>query len=128
MEAVKASGGVVFYDWQVIAGELPRDAPPRGAAWLRAFTGNEYFQEVVSVRYIDLPGFAQGGTATSGDAIDFGPLRSLPDLRSLSLEGRRVDDRALETVGRLTSLESLNLENTSVTDAGLREARSPPPA
>lgn len=52
------------------------------------------------------------------------PLQQLDSLRSVDFYRSPVDDEAMRYVGRLRLLEMLDVRNSCVTDAGVRELRS----
>ncbi len=50
-------------------------------------------------------------------------LEEVPHVEWLYLQGTQISDEALRTVGRLSELTRLHLENTGITDAGLPHLR-----
>ncbi|MFH5806785.1 hypothetical protein [Alienimonas sp. DA493] len=58
---------------------------------------------------------------SSTNAAHLLPLLLLPELKTLTLGGVAFDDDAMATVGKLTSLERLDISGTPVTNEGLAE-------
>lgn len=56
--------------------------------------------------------------------LDLTALDGLPSLKHLNLDNSEITDAGLKAVGRASSLLSLSLTNTQVTDAGLAELRT----
>ena len=52
---VKKYNGYVRYDYEYANGKELPDAKPKAPAWLRRLCGDEYFQEVTRVKYVDQP-------------------------------------------------------------------------
>jgi len=111
VEEVKKRGGRVFYDHQPFPAAI---AEPPGPAWLRNLLGQDFFATVVAV------GLFPPGPSDAG----FEHLKSLTQLRELSLIGPCFTDASLEHLKGLTNLRSLDLEETSVTDAGLEHLKA----
>ena len=75
------------------------------------------------LRFLDLQ-----GARITGDTIHFKTLSGLSELRVIKLsafgvnrEGFGVSDKAMQVLGALPNLESVDLRLTRVTDAGLAE-------
>ncbi len=58
---------------------------------------------------------------------DLAELCELPGLEMLILNGTKLTDVGMRTVGDLTGLRCLDLNGTAITDAGLKEIKKPPP-
>src|SRR5947209_5933161 len=97
--AISGVGGWVKYDWQQAGGSAP-PAP----AWLRRMLGDEPFQEVVVVGFLDTDG--PGGSPASRDAVRH--LRAFPRLRALLLNDRQDVGTALDYIPRPADLEVLH--------------------
>lgn len=122
--AVKAHGGFVRYDWEVVGGKPVAGAKPRGPGWLRRAIGDDYFQHIVEIdlsyggdprnRAVETPLTAEGLAAI---------LASCPSLRRLWIPGHLATNRVMATVGGLKSLESLEIWGPGVTEGGMARLR-----
>src|SRR4051794_33934914 len=134
--AIRRAGGGISYDYQfsVSKGYRNPNGRPWAPAWLRKWLGDEFFQEVTSVQFIDRPvtdldlaplaGFdrLEEFHITGGPITDarLKHLAKLKELRSLSLwEERGITDAGLAHLAALTKLQNLNLYRCGITDAGL---------
>mgnify|MGYP001372630919 CR=1 FL=1 len=52
------------------------------------------------------------------------PIKNLGKLKRLHLEKTKITDKALDTVGAISSLEYLNLYQTAVTDGGMDKLKN----
>ena len=94
-----------LYDYEYESFLPPGKAEPKGAAWLRALIGDDFFNDVISVRLC---------TDTETER-----LRSLPRLRTLVLSSDQITDRGLANIAALTEVKELSIDSANVTDAGL---------
>jgi hypothetical protein len=140
--AIIKSGGEVYYDYQVdpagiVHGGAER-LTPTSPEWLRQLFGDNFFNDVKSVRFIGrdaqlepLKEFAQlqtldlsHSTVTDAGLIH---LEGLPHLERLCLGlgtlKINVTDAGLKHVKGLTQLRDLFLDETKITDAGLENVR-----
>jgi internalin A len=100
--AIARAGGGVGYDHK---------GRPWAPAWLRKRLGDELFQEVTSVQFLD---------RSSVTDRDLAPLESLDRLEELAISGAPITDSGLKHIAKLTELRILSLWDTrGVTDAGL---------
>jgi hypothetical protein len=111
VEEIQKRGGRVRYDYQPSMAAI---AEPPGRAWLRNLLGKDFFASVVEVAL-----FPPGPSDAS-----FEHLKSLAQLRGLSLIGPCFTDASLKHLKGLTNLRSLELDETSVTDAGLEHLKA----
>jgi hypothetical protein len=88
---------------------MVRDTAPRGPAWLVALLGPDFFEDIVSVDFTNLP---------IADA-SLESVTGLAQLRHLSLYNTNVTDVGLQHLNGLTQLHKLELVNTRITDSGL---------
>jgi len=72
-------------------------------------------ENIAGMRQLEV--LSLGGTNLNSGARH---LAGLERLRTLNLSGTKITDEALPWLGRLKSMESLDLSQTAVTDAGLR--------
>ena len=128
--AIRQAGGGVGYDHK---------GRPWAPAWLRKPLGDEFFQEVTSVQFLDRSHVTDRDLASlesldrleelaiSGAPITDSGLKhisNLTELRILSLwETRGVSDAGLVHLAKLTKLQTLNLYRCGITDAGLVHLR-----
>jgi Leucine-rich repeat (LRR) protein len=99
--AIVRAGGGVSYDHQ---------GRPWAPDWLRKRLGDEFFQDVTAVQFIDK-------LVTDHDLA---PLASFDRLEEFSISGAPITDAGLKHLSKLTSLRILSLWDTpGVTDAGL---------
>jgi Leucine Rich Repeat (LRR) protein len=125
VDAIKAYGGFVSYDWQYVNGTFTSGRSPWAPIWLRRAIGDEFFQEVVGVNLIV-------GTAPDGRRVEtkrltddvIVNLTAFPKLKDLTIQKTQATDRALETIGTLTDLEILRMSDAHVTDAGVGKLRN----
>ena len=110
---------------------------PPGPKWLRGLVGDEYFQNLSTVGFVDTP-------VTDADLellknqnslwclrlwetqiTDTGlrHIRRLRNLLILDLRNAHVTDAGLVHIGKLNNLRGLGLGYTQVTDAGLEHVR-----
>jgi hypothetical protein len=103
--------GTVVYDWQIdVNGAIRANAEPPGPIWLRNLLGEDFFQSVIAVAFVEDP---QNMDATLED------LRGFSQLQELSLPGTSVTDAGLKHLKGLNQLRRLDLCSTHVTDSGL---------
>ena len=131
-DAVKTAGGAITYDYRY---PLDRTKPrePPGPRWLRKMLGNEHFQEVAEVvftkpvtpetlRVVEsfdhLQGFSIEDSSTLGDGLKH--FQGLGRIREARLAGSGITDERLAELAMLPDLETIVLQKTAVTDAGLR--------
>lgn len=88
-----------------------------GPEWLRAITGDRYLEHIVGINF-----FSDCDIRDD----DLASLRWLSRLEIVSFRYAPLGDRGLEHLGRVSSLCVLDLEGTSVSDAGLRQVERLP--
>ena len=129
VEAIRAGGGMVQFDWQRPVGG-PRPKEPPAPRWLRHWLGDEPFQVVRAAYYRRPPDpgalEALARVSSLEDVGLYGPvqfstglrhLRGLPRLHTLKLGGCG-DDAALADVATLARLRELDVDRSLATDAG----------
>jgi internalin A len=100
--AIRQAGGGVNYDHK---------GRPRAPAWFRKRLGDEFFQEVTSVQFLERSNVTDR---------DLAPLESLDRLEELAIHGAPITDSGLEHISNLTELRILSLwETRGISDAGL---------
>jgi hypothetical protein len=99
--------------WVFYEGTPPLAPTPSGPAWLRTLLGNEFFDKVIGVHWLNL-GDAEAGLEH---------LERLSSLLSLSLNAANVTDAGLAHLEGLNQLQQLDVMNTEVTDAGLEHLK-----
>ncbi|MCX7424590.1 MAG: hypothetical protein NTW96_03015 [Planctomycetia bacterium] len=128
-------GAEVRYDWQSFQN---RDEGPSGPRWLRELIGDEYFQDVVSVRYHGVPetvsDVESAGTRPPDDPFALDPgerrrdpseeelkwLSALPKLRSLDLDQcGRLPAGFWKSVPNLTSFNVYGDSDNLLSDTDL---------
>ena len=138
VELIRAAKGSVGYDFQVFPENTPRAvvqaAKRPGPIWLRRLIGDEYFQEVISVR-LDGPVTAETMAAVGSldrlesvllekaTKIDGGlaKLRGLTRMKRVNVTSPSVTDADLAILGQLPELESIWLTGADIGDAGLAQ-------
>ena len=139
--AILRAGGSISYDYQFSTSKGYRrsSARPSAPAWLLKWLGNELFQEVTSVQFINRPvtdldlaplacldrleEFHISGAPITDAGLKH--LANLKELRILSLwETPRITDAGLAYLTALTKLQHLNLYRCEITDAGLVHLRT----
>ena len=103
---VKQMGGETAFDYEYNEDPFAPPKSPPGPAPLRMVLGDDYFAELVSVRVEKIAD------------IDVPHVTAPPTLRHLSLTGG-ITDNGIDTICRLTNLESLELDGGRFTSAGL---------
>ena len=102
----------INYDYQfsVSKGYRNLNARPWAPAWLRNWLGDEFFQEVTSVQFIDRPLTDK----------DLAPLARLDCLEEVAISGAPITDAGLKHLANLKELRTLHLwETPGITDAGI---------
>jgi Leucine-rich repeat (LRR) protein len=110
--AILRARGSISYDYQfsVSKGYRRPNARPSAPAWLRKWLGDEFFQEVTSVQFINRP-------LTD---LDLAPLARLDRLEEFHISGAPITDSGLKHLANLKELRILSLWRTpGITDAGL---------
>lgn len=81
---------------------------------------DRWFQAVGSLTSLKL--LSIRGSVDTGKApgFDFTQLSNLSKLESLTVDGVCIDDQALETIGKMTSLTELKCDASLTTDAGMK--------
>lgn len=128
VEAIRALGGQVVYDWQ----STPWGGPakwPRYPAWLRNLLGEDFFQRVVTVIFGKSPYQPTVPPPTSQftqqkepEVVndDLAVLADFHGLEAVLISSRHVDDTGLEYLYRLKGLRGLHLVHTKVTRKGVQ--------
>jgi len=117
VDAIRRMGGVVYYDYQVYF-DKSQNAPPPGPAWLRELFGVDMVASVVNVELgpqkpVDA-GFDDAGLQQLEE-----PLKALPRLEWLGVDGAKVTDAGLKHLAGLSQVKRLYIWGTSITDSGL---------
>jgi hypothetical protein len=107
VEALRAAGGTVEYDFEVLPNN--RRALPPSPVWLRKMFGIDFFADV---RSVDLAHSEITDTRLAS-------LQALRGLQTLWLPSTAITDAGLVHLEGLSELESLDLYHTQITDAGL---------
>ena len=87
---------------------------PNVPSWLRRLTGDEVFQQVVTVTFH----FGLDDERLLS-ASDLRALSGFPNLETLSIIGPGIDDASVADFEALKSLKNLRLQGTDVTDAAV---------
>ena len=104
--AIRRAGGSVMYDWQWKNGEPNANGKLRWPKWLVDLIGIDYFGHVTRVEF-----------AEHGCDADLVQVARLGRLASLNLARSPVTDVGISHLSGLSSLESLDLSQTNITDA-----------
>jgi Leucine-rich repeat (LRR) protein len=117
VEAIRRLGGVARYDYQRDQETREGGAPP-GPAWLRELFGVDMVASVVNVELgpqkpVDA-GFDDAGLQQLEE-----PLKALPRLEWLGVDGAKVTDAGLKHLAGLSQVKRLYIWGTSITDSGL---------
>ena len=112
VEALRELGMRVYYDYN--RPRPSRRSPPAevpwGPTWLRKSIGDDYFQDVVTIR-----GYGQ----TRVNDADMVHFDSLPDLEELYFFYTDITDDGLQHLSGCGKLQRLELAQVAVTDDGL---------
>lgn len=124
VQAIKAYGGFVAYDWEYVGDKQTPGRRPLAPGWIRRAIGDEYFQDVVEVNLTY--GTAPDGkrietTRTTDDVIS--RLCAFPALKYLYIHETQATDGAMDVVGKLRGLEVLMMWDAAVTDAGMAKLK-----
>jgi hypothetical protein len=112
VKAVEASGGVVWYDWQLRNGKPTNVVKPPWPRYLIRRYGIDFLASVVDVAFLD----------TVSD-LQLGHLKGLGRLQQLDLSNSTVTNSGLVQLEGLTYLKSLNLASTAISDSGIVHLR-----
>ena len=115
--AIRRAGGGISYSYPFLVwkGYRNPNARPWAPAWLRHWLGDEFFQEVLSVQFLNRP-------LTDHDLA---PLASLDCLEELAISGAPITDGGLKYIANLKELRTLHLwETPGITDAGIAHLSS----
>jgi hypothetical protein len=115
IRAIEQAGGEALFDYQYQHGKVVRDGRPREPVWLRKWTGDEFFHDVVRVNFFSTD--SRVNAAMSG-------VEQLDGLVELDFVDSGLDDTGLSHVKNLRGLRVLELYHTAVTNEGLRHLRS----
>jgi hypothetical protein len=114
VERIVELGGKTYYDYDLQYDERKHDwiAGPQPATptWLCRFLGEDFFCDVIGVHLY----------CKDCDDEDVAHLKSLPELKWLSLRSRQVTDAGVQHLHGLTNWIHLDLSDTSVSDEGVR--------
>ena len=117
--AINKAGGSVAYDWEWGTAYNPNiihpDGKPRAPKWLANLIGVDYVGNVVSVNLVS-HSVNKSNRADDDTLAHVGHLRRL---ESLNLADTAVTDAGTAHLAGLTGLRDLNLWNTRVGDDGL---------
>jgi hypothetical protein len=113
VDAIRESGGIVWYDYHDFGVTFNPNAEPPESAWLRKFLGDNFF---ANVAYVDF-----GHRPVTDDDID--QLQYIPTLQWLNI-GPQVTDAGLSKLPMFQDLEELYVGGSQVTDAGLVHLRN----
>lgn len=122
VEAVRAYGGWVHYDYEFVANKLTPGTGPRAPRRLRALLGDEPFQAVrmVSLVYDDTGGTRHDNSNAEPCVDLLAKLAKLPGLKELYLRDTQATDEGLAEIGKMTDLEVLYIwDGRAVTDGGI---------
>lgn len=116
---IEGAGGTVSYE---------RTEPPV-PQWIRGLFGDDFFvvtavtvnEEWVIPEGEEVVNVPVGWDAFGDDEATY--LKELPDLKVLSLNNTQVSDAGLKHLKRLTNLKILWLDNTQITDSGLEHLK-----
>lgn len=112
IEQLSDTGCQIGYDFEFDGTVRVKNPRPQGPEFLRKWLGDEYFVDVVLVK------FPYSATRNQ----DLNHLKDLPNVRVLDLDCATVDDIAV--VAHLSKLRYLDLENTKITNEALEHLRN----
>ena len=109
VEEIERLGGTVFYPYDGLL------VPPK-RTWLRKLLGNDFFDKVDSVTYVNF-----GPEVITDSSLE--PLEGLPYLSWLCLTGTQVTDDGLKLLKGNKHLDTLILQGTQITDDGMKHLK-----
>ncbi len=154
VDAILKAGGFVNYDYELAPVKSGKQddfpiyvsASPPAPEWMRKYLGDEYFQDVIGVRFAnrtisesDLAQLAKlpeliwvyvfntrvvansTGISRSIVDVDLVPLKHLSRLRSLVLTDTDIDGSGLADIARLKQFSRLRLQHSNIGDAGMEQ-------
>ncbi len=140
VEDIQSLGGSVMYDYEARhdqigkqRGQPGKATSPRAPAWLRAITGDDWFQSVFLVELrgshitdANLPRLTllhdiEFLRIRDTSVSDLSFVRQLPRLAGLDAAGSPITDDGVREVRHLGDLVFLNLSDTCVTDRCLHD-------
>lgn len=129
VNVLESHGYEITYDYEHYSTEPGYDKPTPAPNWLVNLVGKDFLYEVYSVgEPISLPGCIKQQMPAFTDA-DMAIFEQLPKLRTIRFCNRygnpaKITDKGLAQQEKLKFLEELNLYDTQVTDAGIRNLRN----
>jgi Leucine Rich repeat len=146
-EAIRAYGGEVIYDYEMVNGVPTPGREPAAPRWLRSWLGEDFFREVVVVNLCrDADEVPTSESSPARDAEVASRLRGLPGVTLLAIRGAQASDATIvhirgmrrleilqvnvapdltdagaETIGSLPSLKHLVVTGSRLTDRGLEQ-------
>jgi hypothetical protein len=142
--AIREMGGSVLYHYQISHGEVVKTPPP-GPSWLRNLLGRDWFDTVIFVEFYNKPG--KGTDEELASAISKLPrldtlhltkvkvgettlktISGMTQLGCLTFHGPNFTDDSLQYIYPLRKLRQLNLDDTKVTDAGVKSVQAAIPS
>ncbi len=120
VEAIRAYGGHVIYDYELVNGVPTPGREPAAPRWLRARLGDDFFREVVVVNLChDADDVSTVESSPTRDAEVVSWLRKLPGLTLLAIRGAQATDATIVNIRGMRRLESLQITGADrLTDAG----------
>lgn len=113
--ALQSAGAIVLYEPRLAPGMASLKRRSHWPGWLVRWLGIDFFKNVDSVGTCRI--YFTCENRINDAALK--PLKYLPSLRSLCLEGSHVSDAGLVVVESLPALEDLYVGHTAITDAAM---------
>lgn len=106
---IKAAGGDVYFEHQIVDGFIRQDIPSPGSKAIRNLFGDDIYARVSTVLLID-PKTCDNDTAQ---------LHRLSRLAEIALQGKGISDKCVDELLQVRQLRSLHLLNTSISPSAL---------
>ena len=122
VEAIRAYGGQVVYDHELVNGVPTPGREPAAPRWLRAWLDDEFFRDVVVVNLChDDNDVSTPESSPTRDAEVVSQLRRLPGLTLLAIRGAQASDASIVHIRGMRRLEDLQINGAGgLTDAGAK--------
>jgi hypothetical protein len=129
IDVIEQLGGLAFYNYQITkSGKIDINASSNKPSWLRNLLSDDFMEDIVEVVLyahwhpqweMPLSGLADPDNPQTVERI-VEHLQKLHKLKTLRLVGSQFTDKWISYLSKLTMLQDLYFNNTSITDNGVK--------